>query len=116
MAMEWSRDQTVRLIRSLKRQEILWNSRSKSYRDRKKKAIAWSTVETEVGIPIDICKRRVESLLASCRREKNKIIKSKTMDEPEFVYEPKWTYWKEFKFLRGVPDDEADALDENLVS
>ncbi|XP_077288983.1 uncharacterized protein LOC143913201 [Arctopsyche grandis] len=109
IGLEWSRHHTVTLIRALKKNEILWNSSSKNFKDRRKKAQAWESIECEVGIPVDLCKRRVESLFASCRREKNKILKSQKVDEPDDLYQPKWVYWKEFNFLRGLPDeDNAD--------
>nr|CAD7578812.1 unnamed protein product [Timema californicum] len=107
--MEWSRTQTFKLIQAFKGHDILWDSTRDDYRDRAKKLCAWAAVASQVGASVDECRKRMESMLASFRRERAKVVKSAR--SPVGGYRPKWAYWKELVFLcdsnvlRGLADN-----------
>nr|CAD7604847.1 unnamed protein product [Timema genevievae] len=107
--MEWSRNQTFKLIQAFKGHDILWDSTRDDYRDRAKKLCAWAAVASQVGASVDECRKRMESMLASFRRERAKVVKSAR--SPVGGYRPKWAYWKELVFLcdsnvlRGLADN-----------
>nr|CAD7201227.1 unnamed protein product [Timema douglasi] len=112
--MEWSRTQTFKLIQAFKGHDILWDSTRDDYRDRAKKLCAWAAVASQVGASVDECRKRMESMLASFRRERAKVVKSAR--SPVGGYRPKWAYWKELVFLcdsnvlRGLADNLACHL------
>lgn len=95
------------LIRAIRQQDSLWNMKSKSFKDKNKKILAWETVARDVGIEVNACKKKMESLWASFRREKCRIKRSEKNESPEDVYVPKWTFWNEMNFVRGLPDAES---------
>lgn len=113
--IEWKTRQVVALLRAIKKQESLWNTSSKYYKHKQRKELAWQIVEKEVGLHVNACKRKLESLLASFRRERNKIRLSEKKDSSEHRYEPRWKYWSEMNFLRGLPDTNCKSVDVSSV-
>ncbi|XP_077289768.1 uncharacterized protein LOC143913681 [Arctopsyche grandis] len=105
--IDLSFSETLQLIANFRKHPIIYDPSSIGYNDRKMKAEAWKTISREMGIHPETCKRKMESLLSSCRREKKLILKAR---EANGTYEPKWKYWNYFKFLRGLADDEEDPL------
>lgn len=61
-----------------------------------------------MGIRPDLCKRKMESLMSSYRREKKNAQRAK--DEGDETFQLKWRYWNHFKFMRGLADDDEDPL------
>nr|CAD7464539.1 unnamed protein product [Timema tahoe] len=110
--MEWSRNQTFKLIQAFKGHDILWDSTRDDYRDRAKKLCAWAAVASQVGASVDECRKRMESMLASFRRERAKVVKSAR--SPVGGYRPKWAYWKELVFL--CDSNVLRGLADNLVT
>lgn len=108
--MDLTYTESMRLICAFKKHGILWNPHVRGYHNRETKEEAWKIIAAESSIHPEVCKRKMKSLVSSCRREKIKIIKSRSSGKPEDIYDPKWRYWNAFKFLRGLEDDDEDPL------
>lgn len=108
--MDFTHAETLVLLNTFKKFPILWNAKSSGYHDRKLKANAWNEISVEVSVHPEICKRKIDSLFASYRREKTKLVKSRTTDAPDNVMMPKWRFWNAFRFIRGLADDDEDPL------
>lgn len=100
--------ETLKLIASFRKHPIIYDLSAIGYNDRKMKANAWQDVADEVGIRPDLCKKKMQSLMASYRKEKKSAQRAK--DDGNETYQVKWRYWNHFKFLRGLADDEEDPL------
>lgn len=108
--MDFTHAETLTLLNIYKKFPVLWDPKARGYHDRKLKANAWSEISAEVQVHPEICKRKVDSLFASYRREKKKLVKSRTSDGPGSVMVPKWRFWNAFRFVRGLAEDDEDPL------
>ncbi|XP_076667936.1 uncharacterized protein LOC143368762 [Andrena cerasifolii] len=88
------------LLEVFEKHESLWNPRHPRYFDTIKKDDAWCTIAQEIGTEAEECKRKVESLKSSYRREKGKIKKSTTTGRgSDEIYHSKWFAFKAMQFL-----------------
>lgn len=108
--MDFTHQETLVLLNIYKKFPILWDLKARGYHDRKLKANAWNEISKEVKVHPEICKRKIDSLFASYRREKRKLDKSRKSDAPEDVMTPKWRFWNAFRFVRGLSDGDEDPL------
>lgn len=74
--MEWSEENTLRFIDLYKNKEVLWNAKHPSHFNRVRRNDAWEEVASELKINVKACKKKMDVLLSSLRREKAKIKKS----------------------------------------
>lgn len=75
--MEWTEETALKLIDVYKRKCLLWNSKEQDHFKKPLRENAWQEIAVEMNVPAEDCKRKMVSLLASYRREKSKIRKSK---------------------------------------
>ena len=71
--MEWSEEKILRLIIVYKSKPLLWDPKSINHFKKNLKEDAWREIGLEMDMPADQCKQKIICLLASYRREKNKI-------------------------------------------
>uniref|UniRef100_A0AAR5PH17 MADF domain-containing protein n=1 Tax=Dendroctonus ponderosae TaxID=77166 RepID=A0AAR5PH17_DENPD len=98
--MEWSEESILNLIATYKSYKILWDPKDQDYFKKERKMDAWNKVCSAVGKSVEACKRKMTSLLASYRKEKNRIKSSmRTAKGAHEVYRSRWFAYKAFRFL-----------------
>ncbi|XP_066978159.1 uncharacterized protein [Macrobrachium rosenbergii] len=98
--MEWSKEETIRFIEAYQKRELIWDPRHVAHYNKHRKQDAWEEVAKEMGTSVDVCKKKMEYLLAALRREKMKIKKSTgTGKGVHEVYTSSWFAFDSLKFL-----------------
>ena len=82
--MEWTEGSVIELIELYKRKEIIWDPKHPMHFNKIRKQDAWEELGKEMNRPADECKKNVENLLSSLRREKMKMKKSSGTGEGEY--------------------------------
>ncbi|XP_075238637.1 uncharacterized protein LOC142334466 [Lycorma delicatula] len=101
--MEWSDDTVIELIREYKAHPVLWNPQHKYYKFNNRKLEAWTHIAEILNVDIAELKRKMASLLASYRRERQKAIKkSYGTGSTDDVSESTWFAYKAFSFLKEI--------------
>lgn len=75
--MEWSQEKILLFIEAYRLKTNLWDPQDPQHYNKLKKHDAWQQLAEEMNTNQEECKRKMTSLLASLRREKAKITKSK---------------------------------------
>jgi hypothetical protein len=73
--MKWIQD-VVEFIELYKTKEILWDPKHPMQFNKIKKQEAWEELGKEMSRRVDECKKKMENLLSSLRREKMEMRKS----------------------------------------
>jgi hypothetical protein len=71
--MEWTQENVIEIIELYKTKEIIWDP---MHFNKIKKQDAWEELGKEMNRPVDECKKKMDNLLSSLRREKMKMRKS----------------------------------------
>jgi hypothetical protein len=74
--MEWTQESVIEFIEIYKRKEIIWDPKHPMRFNKIKQQDAREEVGKEINSPVDECKKKMENLLSSLRREKMKMRKS----------------------------------------
>lgn len=74
--MEWTEETALKLIENYKLYKHLWDPKDREYFKKEKKVAGWNKIARAVGKSAESCKKKVASLLATYRKERNKVIKS----------------------------------------
>nr|XP_034184612.1 uncharacterized protein LOC117606354 [Osmia lignaria] len=113
--MEWTNEMALRLIDEYERYPILWNLKDEFHYSRNKKIDAWEAIAKVFGVQSSQAKQKMNSLLASFRREKAKgarsIGKGKARKD---VYISKWFAFKRMLYLLDKDEPRA-TLDTKKV-
>ncbi|XP_030762475.1 uncharacterized protein LOC115887245 [Sitophilus oryzae] len=109
--MEWSEEKSLCLVGNYKLHRNLWDSRHFDYFKKDVKTRTWNKIGLAVGASPADCKRKIMSLLATYRKEKNKIRTSKKEGSDE-VYTTRWFAYNALQFLklRNKPWDNRASL------
>lgn len=101
--MEWSDDVVIELIRQYEDHPVLWNPRHNFYKLNNRKLGAWKEIAEVFYVNVGEVKRKMASLLASYRRERQKMIrKSCVTNNTDSTSESTWFAYKAFSFLNQV--------------
>ncbi|XP_039282741.1 uncharacterized protein LOC120351020 [Nilaparvata lugens] len=100
--MEMSESSILDMIELYKNRALLWNPAHKNYFRRDLKQDAWDEISGVMGLSVDDCKRKMQSLLSSYRRENLKIKRHQTHLRGE-SYDSRWFAYDAFKFMEGRP-------------
>jgi len=73
--MEWNDEQSLKLKQLYKDHPILWDPTCSQYKLGKKKIEYWREIATELNTNAVEAKKKMDSLLASYRRERNREVK-----------------------------------------
>jgi len=82
--MEWTQESVIEFIELYKRKEIIWDPKHPMHFNKIRKQIAWEELGKEMNRPVDGCKKKMENLLSSLRREKMKTRKSSGKGKGEY--------------------------------
>lgn len=96
--MEWNVEQSLKLIELFKDRSILWDLSSPQFKFSKKKVEYWKEIATELNTNANEVKKKMESLLASYRRERDSGVKPSEADSDE-IYNSKWFAFLLMQFL-----------------
>jgi hypothetical protein len=98
--MEWSNTVSLRLIDLYREKELLWNPTHANYKCKLKRLDAWNEISQLLGYDQTGVRKKVESLLTSFRRERQKAEK-KTGCGADEAYKSSWLAFKSMLSLRG---------------
>lgn len=101
ISMEWTKDQTLRLIQAFKDKELLWNASNEDYKDRTKKNEAWKEIANIFNVERSDIEKKVRNLIGQFHRELKRN-PAKTDDEDDGE-RSKWFAFKSLLFLRNKP-------------
>ncbi|KAK5648351.1 hypothetical protein RI129_003243 [Pyrocoelia pectoralis] len=73
--MEWNKKNNMDFIELYRKKSIIWDPQESDHYNKIKKQDAWVEIAEDIGKPVEECKKKMENLLASLRREKMKIKK-----------------------------------------
>ncbi|XP_012239669.1 uncharacterized protein LOC117232586 [Bombus vosnesenskii] len=85
--MDWSKDMGLSLVNLYKNKEVLWNPGNSEYHQKNRRHDAWQEVADELSLiikkPVSSleCKRKMDTILSSFRRERVKVRKISEMAE-----------------------------------
>jgi len=82
--MERTEGSVIELIELYKRKEIMLDSKHPMHFNKIIKQGAWEELGKEMNSSVDECKKKVEKLLSSLRREKMKMRKSNGTGKDEY--------------------------------
>jgi hypothetical protein len=98
--MEWSNTVSLRLIGLYREKELLWNPTHADYKSKLKRLDAWNETSQLLGCDQTEVRKKMESLLTSFRRERQKE-EMKTGSGADEAYKSSWFAFKCMLFLRG---------------
>ncbi|KAF7274315.1 hypothetical protein GWI33_013021 [Rhynchophorus ferrugineus] len=119
--MEWSNRTVLQLIEAYREQPVLWNSTDFYYKNRNRKEDGWNELAGIFGTDSSEIKKKIQFLLASFRREKQKVMITSGVGTNE-VYNIKWFAFSSLLFLndknkpRQTRDTEAGIRPDDGVS
>lgn len=96
--MDWSKDMGLSLVNLYKNKEVLWNPGNSEYHQKNRRHDAWQEVADELSLiikkPVSSleCKRKMDTILSSFRRERVKVRKISEMAEGGMLDE--FNHWK----------------------
>jgi hypothetical protein len=84
--VEWTQENVIEFIELYKRKEIIWDPKQPMHFNKIKKQDAWEELGKEMNRTVDEyeCKKKMENLLSSLRREKMKMRKSSGTGKGEY--------------------------------
>jgi len=73
----WSRAKALKLLEEVEKRPVLWDGKNPSFYGYASKEPAWEEVSAAVGFGKEECRRKMESLKGSYRRERRRILTAK---------------------------------------
>ncbi|KAJ8890786.1 hypothetical protein PR048_010295 [Dryococelus australis] len=70
--MEWSQEKTIKLIEMYRGSPCLWDLQYPEYKKNAVKNYAWTTISITVGCTAIEARKKMETLMASFRQERQK--------------------------------------------
>ncbi|KAL1124706.1 hypothetical protein AAG570_001330 [Ranatra chinensis] len=98
--MNWTEESILRFIGVYKERPVLWDANDPNYKLTAKKIDAWSELSKMLNVAVPELKRKMNSLLASYRRERQKAKLEAVRLGTEDAYESSWFAYKSLDFLR----------------
>jgi len=81
---DWTQESAIELIELYKRKEVIRDPKHQMHFNKIRKQDAWEELGKEMNRPVYECKKKVENLLSSLRREKMKTRKSSGTGKGEY--------------------------------
>lgn len=98
--MDFSDDECITLINLYKSRPILWDPSHSKYKLTKIKIDFWLEIANEMKKDVNAIKKKMESLLSSFRRERQREgISGHSGAGADEIYRSKWFAFKEMQFL-----------------
>lgn len=103
--LDWSNDDTERLIDLFREQPVLWHSNKTGFKVNAQKSEAWDIIAKDMGRSKRDVRRKMNSLMASFRRERLKRIRSNNPLLPQENDKIKTTWFGYKKMLFMIESD-----------
>ncbi|XP_076228198.1 uncharacterized protein LOC143175069 isoform X1 [Nomia melanderi] len=101
LAMEWTRDKTLELLREYKQRPVLWDWNARGYRDRAKRKHAIQELAEILCCNTLEIEKKITNLKCQYSREVHKIQNSRdAATGPDDVYVSKWFAFEAMQFLQ----------------
>lgn len=98
--MDWTDDNVIRLINEYRERQCLWDPATPHYKMMNKKNDAWTDIANTLGCDVEEVKKKMNSLLASFRRERAKERKKRfASGSDEVVRTSTWFAFRHLSFL-----------------
>lgn len=117
LKVEWSRQQIVDLIDMYETEDCLWNVRSRDYKNSLKKHDALLKIANAFARNKECVEKKLRSLVVAYRREKRKIVSSKTSGSgADAAYHSTWFAYPLLQFLDDIqePKETTDTLEKEV--
>ncbi|XP_049772329.1 uncharacterized protein LOC126157246 isoform X2 [Schistocerca cancellata] len=98
IAMEWLEDDVMLLIEEYRHHRCLWDPRDPEFKMHTRKNEAWQEIAEALKVPTEEVKKKINSLLASFRRERRKEATTSGMPAGK-KYRSGWFAFKSMSFL-----------------
>ncbi|XP_047112777.1 uncharacterized protein LOC124789448 isoform X2 [Schistocerca piceifrons] len=98
LAMEWLEDDVMLLIEEYRHHRCLWDPRDPEFKMHTRKNEAWQEIAEALKVPSEEVKKKINSLLASFRRERRKEAATSGMPAGK-KYRSGWFAFKSMSFL-----------------
>lgn len=119
--MDWSQEKCLFMIEAYRNSRCLWDPTFEYYKHTNRKQDAWVEIANVIECNVEEVKKKMDSLLASYRRERQKTMSAKSGSGADCTYNSKWFAFKSMHFLmdkykpRKTFDFDTN-LQENMVS
>ncbi|XP_076246304.1 uncharacterized protein LOC143186509 [Calliopsis andreniformis] len=114
--MEWTEEQVLEMVSLYEDHRELWDPQHPHYKLVTKKSDAWSEISQNMDIPVDDIKKKMQSLLASYRRERQKCDRRVSEMGIDDIYKGTWFLFKHFSFLNNKYKlRERNSADEDIT-
>jgi hypothetical protein len=107
--MEWNKNDVKDFIELYHQKNLIWNPQHSDHFNKIKKQDAWADIASKIGRPVEQCKKEMENLLSSLRREKMKIKKSVGTGKGKCV--DIYTVNSLYKFHKNKKKNRVDTID-----
>ncbi|XP_074030549.1 uncharacterized protein [Leptinotarsa decemlineata] len=118
--MEWTNSACLKLINLYREREVLWNPVHNDYKNKIKKLDAWNDISKIMKGDTGEVKKKMESLLTSFRRERQKQDNSfKTGSGTDTIFKSSWFAFKDMLFLmdKFIPKETKNTeVSQNIYS
>ncbi|XP_015428557.1 PREDICTED: uncharacterized protein LOC107185405 [Dufourea novaeangliae] len=127
LAMEWTRDKTLELLREYQQRRVLWDWNARGYRDRAKRKRAIQELAEILCCNTLEIEKKITNLKCQYSREVHKIQNSRdAATGPDDVYVSKWFAFKAMQFLqfgtrryskrkKKVEEEDSSKLQEEYI-
>lgn len=113
--MEWPNEDTEQLIDLFREHPILWNSNKSGFKVNAQKSEAWENIAKIMGKSSADVRRKMNSLMASFRRERLKRIRSNNPLLPQEGDQIKTTWFGYKKMLFMIESDRYKYYNEDSM-
>ncbi|KAG8246730.1 hypothetical protein J6590_078252 [Homalodisca vitripennis] len=72
----WTQEESIDLISKYREKSLLWGSRDQNHFNKTLRGDAWSYIANQLEKSVNVCKKKMVSILAALRRGKAKMKKS----------------------------------------
>ncbi|KAF6203393.1 hypothetical protein GE061_003812 [Apolygus lucorum] len=111
MERQWTEEDCLRLIDLFRDHDILWDPKHMSFYKKGMKEDAWNEVAAAMGRSRDLTKNKIQSLMASYRREKAKIKAHNAGKDPSEAITSRWFAYDALCFLELRPSKRRASND-----
>ena len=97
--MDWSQEKCLLMIEAYHNLRCLWDPTYTNYKNTTHKHDGWVEIANLLQCSVDDVKKKMDSLLASYRRERQKSISTKSGSGADCNYKSKWFAFESMHFL-----------------
>ncbi|XP_037292813.1 uncharacterized protein LOC115444139 [Manduca sexta] len=97
--MDWSQEKCLLMIEAYRNFRCLWDPTYENYKNTTFKQDAWREIAKQLECNVEEVQKKMDSLLASYRRERKKTMSTKSGSGADCIYNSKWFAFTSMHFL-----------------